>query len=208
MLFHNINFQETPLYSQYDFSKKLSKDLYGKDLTWEQFSKELGLKSHYNQPRFGFSGHLTYKDWPIFAAAEAMSSPSTYTKMAYSATIGMGQYWTLDDESWVVGVHGGYKFVMDEGFGSNTIVNSVSDPQLRKDLQEFFNPTNPLRSTKGNLFTLRTGIGKRFSSDLENKHPLQVGIEFYGELDMVDKVSRQARMTNIGANVYARFTMF
>jgi hypothetical protein len=206
-LFHNINFQETPLYAQYDINKKLVKDLYGKDLTWPEFSKEFGLRSHYIMPRFGFSGHLTYQDWPVFVAAEAMSSPSTYTKMEFGVTVGMGQYWTLDDESWVVGVHGGYKFVIDNGFGSSTIVNSVGDAQIRKDLQEFFNPTNPLRSTRGNLFTLRTGIGKKFG-DIESRHPLQVGIELYGELDLVDKVQRQARMTNVGATVYARFTMF
>jgi hypothetical protein len=204
MLYHNTNFYDTPLRNQYELNHDIIEKHYGQNYTWQDFTKDMGLVKHYAQPKFGFSAHVTYRDWPVFGAVEASSSPSSYTKMEYGATIGMGQYFTLDDESWMIGVHGGYKFVYDQGFGTSTLINSISDTKMRELLVTFFNPTNPLRSTRGNLFTLRAGIAKCFG----NNYPLQVGLEFYGELDLIDPSVRQARMTNVGMNAYARFKMF
>ena len=136
-----------------------------------------------------------------------MSSPSGYEKMAYGGIIGLGKDLPIGDN---IGLYfsflGGYKFVYDKGFGSSTLTNSIGHKTAREYASEWFDPEKPLGTQKGNLFTLRMSMAK----SLDAAESLMVGAEFYGELDLTDKVARAgaARMTNAGAHVFIRFNLF
>lgn len=200
-LFHNTDYKSTVVNNLYEYTKELFKKE-GIDYSWEQFARSNELNTAFDQPRFGFSAHLTYADWPAFLIIDGMSSTSGYEKMAYSGTLGMGKDFEIGDNiGMFVTALGGYKFVFDKGWGANTLVHGVGDKSLRRELQTFFYPEKPLGSNKGNLFTIRLGIGKRFG-ETEN---LSAGIEAYGELDLTDHIQRESRMTNAGAQVYMRF---
>ena len=83
-------------------------------------------------------------------------------------------------------------------------LNGVGDRSLRRNLESFFNPGQPLGTRKGNLFTLRLGVGKL----LGETQNITVGVEGYGELDLTDRSTRPSRMTNVGAHAYMRFRIF
>lgn len=196
-LFHDTRFETTPLHDLYSFTAISHRP---DDYSWEEFEGDYGIRTSFIQPRFGVSAHFTYKDWPVLATVEAMSSPSSYQKMAYGFILGLGkEFYTYDD--YVFSFLGGYKFVKDNGFGATTIVNSIGNDEAREYASTFFNPENPLGSKTGNLFTLRGGLGR----DLGDMKIIRVGVEAYGELDLTAKTKRQSRMTNFGAQFYLRF---
>jgi hypothetical protein len=202
-LFHNTQFKKTPLLDEFE----IIQEVYRRDdlkYTWEDFEKDFGLESSFLQPRFGFTAHLSFKEWPVFVIGEAMSSASGYTKMAYGVTAGLGKDFYTPNQSFCFTFNGGYKFVWDKGFGSNTLINAVRDDFMRERLAAFFNPAEPLGRQRGNLFTVRLGAGKTLGADKK----IITGIEFYGELDLVEKSVRTSRMTNMGAHVYFRFRLF
>jgi hypothetical protein len=199
-LFHETRFKETPLLAQYEIIEE-SFNIHGEDYTWEDFEKDFDLQSSFTQPRFGFSGVFSYGHLPLFLVAEAMSSPSDYTKMAFSGTIALGKDFYDYDSVYYLTFMGGYKHVMDKGFGSNTIVNSIRNDYMRTRMQEFFAPEKPLGSIRANLFTLRLGVGRT----LGYARRIRVGLEGYGELDLIEKTVRPSRMTNAGVNLYLRF---
>jgi hypothetical protein len=150
------------------------------------------------------SAHLTYRDWPIFAIVDATSSASSYEKLAVAATLGLGKEFPIGDNiGMYLNLLGGYKFVRDRGFGSTTITNSIGLKEAREQAATFFNPTKPLGTQDGNLFTMRLGLSKA----LDEAENLFAGAELYGELDMTDKTAREggARMHNAGVNVFLRF---
>jgi len=202
-LYHNTDYKSTVVNNLYEYAQELFEKK-GLDYTWEEFAEANQLNSSFMQPRFGFSAHFTYCDWPAFLIVDGMSSTSGYEKMSYSATIGMGKDFEIGDNiGMFITALGGYKFVYDKGFGANTIVHGVGDKSLRRELETFFAPEEPLGTKQGNLFTVRLGIGKRLG-ETEN---ISVGVEGYGELDLTDKTQRQSRMTNIGAHLYMRFNI-
>ncbi|GAB4490330.1 MAG: hypothetical protein OHK0019_09010 [Saprospiraceae bacterium] len=172
--------------------------------TWQDFENDFGLKNTFSQPRFGLSAHLTYKDWPVFLILEAMSSPSSYTRMSYGAILGLGKDFFNADETRYFTFLGGIKRVKDNGFGANTLVNSVRDDYMRERIATFFNPEEPLGSQKGTLYTLRLGYGMQ----LGEAKLIRTGVELYGELDMIDKTRRNSRMTNYGVQIYLRFNLW
>ncbi len=193
-LYHDTDFRSTVVNNLYEYVAELF-DKEGIDYSWEQFAKANELNSSFIQPRFGFSAHVTYRDWPAFLTIDAMSSSSGYEKMAYSISGGMGKDFPIGDNlGMFLTLQGGYKFVHDKGFGSNTIINGVGDKSLRKELQTFFDVEEPLGSKNGNLFMLKTGVGKLLG-ETEN---ITVGAEIYGELDLTDHTTRASRMTNVG----------
>lgn len=198
-LYHNSDFKTTTLVNYYENIQEVFA-LRGIDYTWEDFAKDHKLRTTLVQPRFGFNAYISYKDWPVFLLAEAMSSTSDYTKMAYSGTIGMGRDFKPFDNEFYMTFLGGYKYVVDKGFGSNTIVNSVGDKSLRENLATFFGTVEPLGSNRGNLFVLRVGLGMPVGAG-----STCIGAEAYGELDLTDKLKREARMTNTGVHLYVRF---
>lgn len=198
-LFHNINFQEEPklraLYNTIAYT-------HPEGYPWERFEEDFNLKtSAVVQPRFGFSGSLTYRNWPICVYGEAMSSPSSYDKMMYGVTIALGKNFDLGRSDFFISAYGGYKFVKDFGFGTQTLLNAIGNKEIRAEVQQYFNPEDPLGPQTARMFSLRFGAGKTIGAD-DN---LSVGLEGYGELDLTDKIKRTARMTNIGVQAYARF---
>lgn len=199
-LFHGTKFKETPLLDQYEIIEEV-KYRDNETYTWDNFEEDFGLKTHYIQPKFGFTAHITYADWPVMAVAEAMSSPSAYTKMSYGATIGFGKDLFNYDSTFTFSFLAGYKFVYDEGFGSSTLVNSVRDDYMRKRLETFFAPEQPLGRQRGNLLAVRGGVGKMLGYDKRWK----VGVEAIGELDLIEKSVRVSRMTNVGLMAYLRY---
>lgn len=203
-LFHNTDYQSTVVNDLFQYTQELFKKE-GFEYTWEQFARSNQLSASFLQPRFGFSAHVTWRDWPAFAIIEGMSSASGYEKMAYGATIGMGRDFEIGDNiGMFVTALGGYKFVYDKGFGTNTLLNGIGDKSLRRNLEAFFNPGQPLGTRRGNLFTVRLGVGKL----LGETQNISVGAEGYGELDLTDRSTRPSRMTNVGAHIYMRFRIF
>jgi len=89
------------------------------------------------------------------------------------------------------------------GFGSETLVNSIGDDELRGLVSEYFAPEKPLGNQSAQMFTIKAGIGKMYGMDDQ----LSVGLESFGALDLTDRNVRQARMTNIGIQAYARFQL-
>lgn len=200
-LFHQTDFEVSPLVYQYN----IIREVYRRDgytYSWENFEEDFGLKQSFSQLRFGFSANLSYRDWPVFFLGEAMSSPSSYTKMAYSGMLGLGKDFSIGDGEYFFTGKGGMKFVFrDYGFGATTLVNSVRDDYMRDQLEPIFDPKWPFGQPRGWLFALRGGAGKTFGEDKK----MSAGVEFYGELDLTDKIQRPSRMTNMGFSVYARF---
>ncbi len=198
-LHHDTRFETTPLHDLYSFVAISHRpDVY----TWEEFERDYEIRTSFIQPRFGISAHFTYKDWPILASVEAMSSPSSYQKMAYGLTLGLGKELYAEDDFYFTFL-GGYKFVKDNGFGATTIVNSIGHDEARGYAATFFNPEEPLGKKTGHLFTLRGGLGK----ELGEAKIIRVGVEAYGELDLTPATERQARMTNYGAQFFLRFKL-
>lgn len=198
-LYHDTRFETTPLHDLYSFVEISHRPA---KYPWEKFLKDYKIRTSFVQPRFGVSAHFTYKDWPVMVSIEAMSSPSSYEKMAYSATIGLGQELHSDDGYFFTFL-GGYKFTKDMGFGATTIVNSIGHDEARDYASTFFNPEEPLGKKTGHLFTLRGGLGR----ELGEAKIIRIGVEAYAELDLTAKTKRQSRMTNYGAQFFLRFKL-
>lgn len=200
-LYHNTNFRTSNLEDLYYTIEETHKDKGG--YSWEQFEEDFGLRQAYNQPRFGFSGTLSYRNWPVCVIGELMSSPSSYTKKAYSVTVALGKNFDLGDTGFYITGLGGYQFLKDFGFGAQTLVNSIGDDKLRGLVSGYFAPEKPLGTQAAQMFTIKAGIGKMFGMDDQ----LQVGVETFGALDLTDRNARQSqsRMTNVGIQAYARF---
>ena len=181
-LYHDTDFQSTVLNADFKRVEEYVEEAFRDegidyDYTWEKYADDNKLRSSYLQPRFGFSMHVSYDKWPAFLILDAMSSPSGYERMAYSGTLGLGKDFEIGDN---IGMFltfvGGYKYVFDKGFGDKTIVNSIGDKSQRNHLQQYFGAREPLGSQKGNLFTLRAGIGKELGEDSN----MTTGLEVYG----------------------------
>jgi hypothetical protein len=201
-LYHQIDFERTPLLDYYNSIVALPSipDSY----TWEVFLEDIDLKSRITQPRFGFSGHLSYQDIPAFVTAEIGTSSSSYQKMYFAASAGLGRDF-VTDEGYYFSFFGGYKIVFqDSGFGAETILGSIGNDENRKYMNRFFDPAFALGPSRGDLATLRSGIGKYIGRDKKSC----VGLEFYGELDLTSETLRIARMNSLGINSYLRFVLF
>ncbi|MCB0528719.1 MAG: hypothetical protein KDC61_17480 [Saprospiraceae bacterium] len=204
-LFHNTQFETTPMYNQYRFTK-IAVEAHSPpeyEYSWEDFASDYKLRTNFVQPRLGISAHFTYKDWPLLFAVEAMSSPSSYEKMAFGFIAGFGKEFFTYDDNYFFSFLGGYKFVKDNGFGAATIVNSIGHKEAREQAATYFNPEQPLGKKTGNLFTVRGGIGK----ELGEARMIRVGVEGFGELDLTPKTARQPRMNNFGAQFFLRFKL-
>lgn len=208
-LYHDIDFQSTVVNADFQRVEQYVEEAFQQegieyDYTWENYAKANKLRDSYIQPRFGFSLHVTYGNVPAFLIVDAMSSTSGYERMAYSGTLGLGKDFEIGDN---IGLFltcmGGYKLVWDKGFGDKTIVNSFGDKFQREKIQQYFGAKEPLGSQKGNLFALRLGLGK----EIGEAGDMSAGLEGYGELDLTDRIQRQARMTNVGIQAYFRFKL-
>ncbi len=196
ILDHDTRFETTPLHDLYAFT---AISFLPEKYTWEEFKSDYKIRTGFTQPRFGFSASFSYKDWPVRGSIEMMSSTSSFRKISYGATIGLGHEFLSYDEKYQFSFLGGYKFVKDNGWGASTVVNSIGLKEAREYAQTFFNPERPLGTNKGHLFTLRGS----FSREVVEK--LSVGVEAYGELDLTPTTWRQSRMNNWGAQFFVRF---
>jgi hypothetical protein len=198
-LAHKTDFSTTPLFNLYKF---VAISHGGQDkYSWDQFLETYEVKDRFGQPRVGFSAMLTYRDWPIKVLGEAMSSPSSYTRASYAATIGLGKDFYISDSTWYFSFLGGYKYVFqDFGFGANTIVNSMGNTEARENAAQFFAPVKPLGRPSGDLFSIRVG----FARTLDWYYRWSAGIEAFYDLDLTDKIVRSSRMTTYGAQVFVR----
>ena len=200
MLDHNTDFQTTPIYNLYN-----STTVFAPDLTWEQYKETSKLGETLGQPRLGFKGQLSYRDWPIIIEGEALSSSSAYTRAAYAVTAGLGKYFYFADSSIYFSFLGGYKYMIrDYGFGSKTLVNSIGNDFYREETSKFFAPVDALGRPSGDLFAVHVS----FAKTLDWYYRWSIGIEGYYEVDLTDKLVRSTRMTNYGANIFLRYRIF
>jgi hypothetical protein len=200
MLDHNTDFQTTPMYNLYKYTTE-----FAPGLTWEDYKEISKLDDSFGQPRLGFKGQLTYRDWPVIIEGEAISSSSDYTKAAYAVTAGLGKYFYLADSSIYFSFLGGYKYmVRDYGFGAKTLVNSIGNDFARNEASKFFGPEGAVGRPSGDLFAIHVS----FAKTLDWYYRWSVGIEGYYEVDLTDKLVRSTRMTNYGANIFLRYRIF
>jgi hypothetical protein len=202
VLLHKTDFKQTPLESLYDFIIDLPAT---RDLTWEDFLANYDIKDRFLQPRMGVYAQLTYRDWPIKVVGEALSSSSTYTRSSYAVTAGLGKDFYVADSAWYFSFLGGYKYVIkDYGFGASTLVNSIGRKESREDAAQFFGPLNALGRNSGDLCIANVTIAKT----LDWYYRWSIGINFFYEVDLTDKLVRSSRMTNYGLMAFVRYKMF
>lgn len=203
VLQHKTDFQTTPLHSLYEFVAISHGGT--DDYTWSDFQETYKIREQFGQPRLGFKGQLTYKDWPIIVEGEALSSSSAYTKACYAVSAGLGKSFYFSDSSFYFNFLGGYKYILkDFGFGAQTLTNSIGLDEGRELAAQFFGPKQALGRNSGDLFVLHASIAKT----IDWYYRWSVGIEGYYELDLTDKLVRSARMTNYGATVFVRCKIF
>lgn len=198
-LFHQTRFETTTLRNLYETIELTHREGY----EWEKFEEDFELRESFNQLRYGFFVRASHRNLPILLIGEAMSSSSTYEKMAYSVTLGFGQEFYILNEALYCSFLGGYKFIWDKGFGANTLVNSIGHKDARQLVATYFAPVKPLGSDKGNLFVLRGGLGK----SVDRERQWMVGADVYGELDLTPRIKRESRMTNVGLNLFLRYSL-
>ena len=201
-LYHKVDFQRTPMYDFYNSIKAGPLP----DYTWEEFEEDYDFKKTIIQPRFGFAALLTYGNVPAFLSGEFISSSSSYQKMTLSATLGLGKdiFFGFEENNYF-SFKGGYKIMFqDNGFGAETLVNSVGNKKAKEYIERFFDPQNAIGSPRGDLMTMRLGLGKYIGKDRRTN----MGIELYGELDLTNETLRIARMNTLGLNCYVNFILF
>jgi len=204
ILFHDTRFQEVPsINGQYLTLKEVIWERYREVYTWENFVSDFELKNKVIQPRYGFDLQVTYKDWPVVGIVELLSSPSGYLKPTYGATLGFGKVLYNWDTTMTFSFLAGYKYVIDQGFGTQTLLNSIGDKSLRDNVSLGFNPSDPLDKKHASLVVARGGVGKVFGWDKR----WTAGVDLYGELDLTEKSVRFSRMTNVGAMLWLRYRL-
>ena len=200
-LYHQIDFERTPLLDFYNSIKAAPSH---SDYTWETFKEDYELQEHIRQPRFGFSALLTYGNIPAFVKGEFISSTSSYQKMAFTAMAGIGKDIVFGNDFYA-SFKGGYKIVFqDSGFGAKTLVNSIGNEEARTYMERFFDPKSALGPPRGDMMSMRIGMGKYMGPDRKTC----MGIEVYGDLDLTSETQRIARMNTMGLNVYMSFVLF
>jgi hypothetical protein len=181
---------------------KIPFDNRGIPYSFEDFEKDYKLRNTFIQPRYGMDVMLTAFDWPFFILAETMSSTSSYQKMSLNVTGGIGMNFPVLDSAMCLSAHLGYKMVLiDRGFGSKTMVNSIGSDEGRDLAGTFLGARQPLGRPTGNMLSLRVGASKF----LGYSRRVSVGLEMYGDLDLTDELVREARMTNVGMQLYVRY---
>jgi len=200
-LLHNTNFRSTPINDLYEFVK-IPFDKRGIPYMWEDFEKDYKLKQYVIQPRYGLSAHVLYKNWPLFLNVEALSSTSSYQKLCYGASAGFRYALQDADSVFTFAFLGGYKFVMDQGWGDETLVNSFGEGD--EEIKSFFR-SEPisLGRNRGSLATLRFDAQRA----LNESKTVHIGFQLYAEADLTGRTQRLAggRMNNFGGHIFARF---
>lgn len=203
-LWHNIDFKSTPMNDLYEFVK-IAFDKRGIPFTWEDFEDTYQLNPYVFQPRYGLSAHVLYGNLPLFLNVEALSSTSSYQKLSYGATIGFRYALRDADSLYNFSFMGGYKFVLDQGFGDETLVRSLGKEAREEALNFFRDKPVSLGRNRGSLATLRFEAARA----LDEAQTVNVGFHLYGEWDLTGRNNRLAgaRMNAFGGHVFARFML-
>jgi hypothetical protein len=205
-LFHKTDFERTAMLDKYKEIEYLLEEVknFDNDYTWEEFANDYKLRSSIFQPRFGLNAVLTYGNIPAYVLGEFNTSTSGFQKMSFAAGAGLGRQLYFGND-FCLDIKGGYKIVIfDRGFGSELLVNSIGDDELRKYVSRTFGAINPVGPPRGDLLTMRVGFGKYFGPDRRT----YIGIESYGELDLTNETLRISRMNTLGAQVLVQFVLF
>ncbi|MFN0016550.1 MAG: hypothetical protein ACKVU2_18565 [Saprospiraceae bacterium] len=204
VLFHNTLMKTTSLGNLYEVVKESHKP--PESYTWEQFEQDYELTKSYTMPRYGFNLFVMHQEFPVFLNLDLASSPSSYQKLMFAATLGIGKDYRPFERDYFFSGHIGFKRVFcDAGFGYETLTNSVGNDYARENLATFFKPDEPLGSQSGYLLSTRLGFGHVIGQ----AERAAIGVELYHELDLTNETARQggARMTNLGINLYLRFDL-
>ncbi len=199
-LYPDIRFEKAFL-EVYKFVK-IPLELRGIPYSFDDFEKDYQLRNTFIQPRYGLDVMLTAFDWPFFILGEAISSTSSYQKMSFNLTGGLGMNFPIIDSALCLSAHLGYKMVLkDGGFGAKTMVNSIGSSEARDLAGTFLGAREPLGRPNGNMLSLRLGASKF----LGYTRRVSVGLEVYADLDLTDELVREARMTNTGIQFFVRY---
>jgi len=205
ILFHNTLWDVTPLGSLYKVVKESHKPPLA-PYTQEKFEEDYDLNKSFTMPRYGFNLFVMHQQFPVFLNLELNSSPSSYQKLMFAATLGIGKDYRPFERDYFFSGHIGFKRVFcDAGFGYETLTNSVGNDVAREYLATFFKPDEGLGSQSAYMLATRIGFGHV----LGRAERAAIGVELYHELDMTNETARNggARMTNMGINLYLRFDL-
>jgi hypothetical protein len=205
-LYHKTDFERTAMLDKYKEIEYLLEEVknFDSDYTWEEFEADYKLRYTIFQPRFGLNAVLGYGNIPAYALVEFNTSTSGFQKMSLAAGAGLGRQLYFGDD-FCLDIKGGYKVVFfDRGFGSELLVNSIGDDELRKYVSRTFGAVNPVGPPRGDLLNMRVGVGKYFGPDRRT----YIGLETYGELDLTNETLRISRMNTLGAQVTIQFVLF
>lgn len=191
ILLHQTNFENTEIASLY----KVVAVSYGGtgNYAWEKFLSDGNLKPYFFQPSAGVRLMASSQTFPVAAEIELRTSPSTITAPRLGAAIGFSDHFYFGN-GFEFRFFSGYKFVKDWGWGTNTLINSFQNRELRRNLRTFFVSDN-LGSTYCSLFT----TDLRLSYNIFSRY--HVGIQPYCEVDISGYLKKPSRMTNFGCNL-------
>lgn len=205
VLFHNTLWDVTPLGSLYNVVKESHKPP-AAPYTQEQFEQDYDLNKSFMMPRYGFNLFLMHQRFPVFLDLDLASSPSSYQKLMFALTLGVGKDYRPFERDYFFSGHIGFRRVFhDAGFGYETLTNSVGNDVAREYLATFFKPDEGLGSQSAFMLASRIGFGHVIGG----AERAAVGIELYHNLDLTNETARNggARMTNMGINLYLRFDL-
>lgn len=191
ILLHQTNFETTEIASLY---KVVAVSFGGtNNYAWEKFSSDGKLKPYFFQPSVGVRLMAFSQTFPIAAEIELRTSPSTITAPRLGGSVGFSDHFYFGN-GFELRFFSGYKYVKDWGWGTNTLINSFQNRELRKNLRTFF-VSNSLGSTYCSLFT----TDLRLSYNILSRYHLCV--QPYCEVDISGYSKKPSRMTNFGGNI-------
>lgn len=188
--FHKIDYQQTGLYPLYKTIEVILPDL-----TFEDFIRVYKIRNYVHNPVFGVDGEIYNEKIPIFISVGVSTSPSTLQKPRYKGEIGIRKDVTING-LWTIQGKGSFMYVIDRGFGTSTIINSVGNDVARNSLKNFF-VSAPIKQN-GYLIYFGGLIYRNFGD-------FSIGSEFYYNLDVTYQLKRYARMSALGGNVKITF---
>ena len=192
-VFHKTDYQQTSLYNLYRFVAISFND----DFTFDEFKEVYGVQSYCFNPVFGVDGEIWHEKIPLFISTGVSTSPSTLQKPMFKGEIGIRKDFFLNN-GWTIQGKTSFLYVIDKGFGTATIVNSVKNDVARNELKKFF-VSKPVKQS-GSLIRFETGIYKSFNN-------FSVGAGIYYNQDVTEQLKRYARMNVLGISLQTIFNL-
>lgn len=189
---HNIDYRQTNLYYLYRTVEVIIPGL-----TFERFIQDYKIRNYAYNPVFGVDGEIWNEKIPVFISAGIGTSPSTLQKPRYKGELGIRKDFILND-SWTIQGKASFAYVIDRGFGTSTIINSVGNKVARNSLKNFFVST-PMKQT-GSLIGFNCHVFRSFGD-------ISIGAQVYYYLDVTYQLKRYARMNTLGSNIKVVFNL-